>query len=594
LQYRMSDDEEYVPSEEEDVQPKRAKKRDGGSGKAGTRNARGAELVQMERGNPIDLFNHPRDQKTAIIQKKMNTLDEFKMYFNFSYPAIQVPRFSSRSKYDVSNYDSLRGEYNKGAEAMIKYYLTTVGRPRSTKNDPIVNMRTNIPIKDWILFVGLEADDLESILGRKNNFEHINYTDLEKILSYIENLLPFQRQEMLDKRYLQRLKLFQDRPTGYVCQYKDGNGITWYVRRDVDLPWQIPMYSNFFNSKAVSPEWATAEEMIIQGRMYEGNQKVYHGRESTLHSFYMQLRRISDKIVPKEISRVGHLLSYIQMFSYGSEFDFCKPYNDLRIIHTNHLGYCLFLFFPKSEVTRELDKYWIPYGKFICEFNGEIRPLDMSVPSHVEMQYNKPRGNTSIVVTNKYDGQTRPGVGSCAFFVNSTCHFHDADVNFTCSESHIWTSNSPVIKEQSFLEKFISINARRNITGAEIKKWNDDHRPLFLSWFNSNCISEDQLIFPVEFLYHKNEGAADPVVGNTMCQCLTSCSGRLPEFRGRINLFNDALIARSMSDPWKTIEDHRKLSNAMVFQNQMYDHFWNYLKQYPPMDVEYRRRYASK
>lgn len=562
----MSDDD-YDPNEDSSV--------------AGA--ARGSvQRVHVVEGQIQDFFAIPKDQKDAIARLRIKNLNDFRRYFSFTYPGIMMSLFANKIKYEANDYTQLKLSFQTGAETLISYYQTAKGRPHDIRRPECENMDSNITDKDWLLFVGLGRSELVDILQRRTNFSRINFGDIENILRYFDGLTDAQLQMKQNHRRQHRYKLFESNPNDYICEYKDGNGKIWYVRKDIDLPWHIPLYSNFFNSKAVKPEWATTEEMILLGKMYESNSKVYikESLSNSLHSFFQQMRSMSQKLVPKGNSA----LSYIDMFSYGREFYFCRPDHDLRILHTNHIGYCLFLFFQRHEIERELDKYWVPFGSTLCEFTGEIRPLDLSVPSRVEMTYYKPKGNykTSCVVTNKYDDGHRPGMGSCAFFANSTCQFYNDNINFECKESHIWNSKSNVVKDQAFLEKFIVINACKNITGNDIMAWNNQHRPQFVSWFNSECVQDTELIFPVEFVYQTitQKSLKEGNYGNTMCQCLTSCSGKLPIMRGRLDLFDEELIHRKFSDPKEKIAAHKQDPSAMKSANSTHDFFERYLAQF--------------
>jgi|GEM_PF-5699955 len=557
---------------------------------------------ELVPGQTIDFYAGEKYQKDAIVKLNIESLASFKTHFHFKLPVVRCPLFAPKLAYKVADYEDLNKEFKSCANAMIAYYGTGKGAPtgprrkkeaqtgsrKKTEHDNIAHMETRITIKDWLLFVGLDTSKLRDILRddmmiEDEEFITIKYDDIEKLLHYFKELPDFELSYLKQERTRHRHNLFRGDADDYICKHVDGTGKIWYVRKDVDLPWFIPVYSNFFNSKAVDPEWATAEEMILQGRMFEGNEKVYDLKDdnTSLHSFFMKMRNMSEKLVPREMRQ----LSYIQMFSYGNLFYYSKTHNDLRILHTNHVGYSLFLFFPKSEVEQNLEKTWIPFGATICEFAGEIRPLDLSVPSRVEMDYSYIRGagETYFVITNKYDAETRPGIGSCAFFANSTCQLYNERVNFTSSESKIFTSKSTVIKDQSFLEKFISISAEKNITGNDIKTWNDENRKHFLSWFNADCVEVDEWVFPVEFLYERDSKKTrrEFEMGNTMCQCLTSCSGKIPEFRGRLKLFSDEdLIPREKGDPKQKIREHKQKSDAMRYANTTFNYFDKYMEQY--------------
>lgn len=548
--------------------------------------------ITITRGKPTDFFSEVKEQVNAIKKLPIFDLNEFKLYFNFTYPILRNPAFASIIQYDVADLGILNQDFENCASSMIAYYSRGKGRPLLSSSITIDKMKTSIDLLDWVLFVGLDSIRLELILQRSDNFHIIDYRDIEKILNYFENLNEIELQRLKDFRTECRYKLFDGKINHYIYKHVDGNGKIWYVCRDVELPWHIPIYSNYFNSKAVRPEWATTEEMILLGRMFEGNSKVYDKRNNqpTLHQFFEQVGSMAEKLVPRNVA--GQFLSYTRLFPYGKYFYYCKSHNDLRILHSNHLGYCLFLFFPKLLIDSHLNKIWIPFGTTVCQFSGEVRSLDLSVPSNIEMKYGNVHSNhrTYYVVTNKYDDSTRPGLGDCAFFANSCCRRYEKNVNFQCAESHIWTSKSSVIKDQSFLEKFIALNACKNITGQQIKEWNEQNRPYFLSWFNANCILDSEYIFPVEFCYQKKEHRVAKIeqsVGNTMCQCMTSCSGKIPELRGRLDLFDDVLVPREycsspeITEKIKTHKDqYRHSRSVMKFKNQVNDYFQLYLNQF--------------
>ena len=538
-------------------------------------------MVDSVTGLPF-LWLDLDDQSAALKSKGITDVDSFSQHYSFTYPSIIYPsNFAEEIKFLAQDEGDLKEQFKECANLMIQKLITGRGNQSGAQAQQDArsdhNMITRVTLADWCYFVGLNEKQVKSILRRNDDLEILHHTDVTAVLDYFNALSPEQLQALKIARRVFKSIYFNSATTAFIFKYLDGNGITWYVRKDVDLPWFIPIDSNYYNSKAVyPPTYANPVEMAMMGRIVHANRNLYD--IDNIDHLMKSMRRMSDLLIPTGSEA---LVNYYKLFSIGKHFYFYKPLIDLLVLYTNHLHYCLFLFFKSDVVHRNLDKVLVPKGTTICHFSGEVRPMDESCPNPNDMQFDKSNTLKGLyVITNMTYQSGRPGVGNCSVFANCCCN--SGTNYFASAESNFEISKSNVIKNGHFIDKHVVVVAIENITGKTILEFNQHNRAVFPLWFNAECIEPNEMIFPVEFSYGKpesNQVQADEK-SNTMCMCMTNCSNKIPEERGRLHFAKEPPRPRTETSrdairAWKRMVSLPKLGSAQE------DYIDWYLKQFP-------------
>jgi hypothetical protein len=339
-----------------------------------------------------------------------------------------------------------------------------------------------------------------------------------------------------------------------------GCNTVWIVRRDVELPWVIPVDMSWFNPAAIDPAIATPTEARQASRIELSN-RVLH--DPKFNAVVRAAARLDPFVVPSSRSLPpDHDTSLLGNWAEAeTALAFCRPLFTVEVAAVAGLGWSMFLSLPWDLVARNQDRIVIPRGAVVATFHGEVRAIDAYAPERFARSlYQAPQDREGLrfshLVTT-VGGQPGPpaeggvpGVGSAAFRANSTC-VPGATGWFATAPNKLFSvqddgeggvtfrsrAGTRVVEDSPELFRYTTITASLDITGRMVA---DCHARLAAALpAGQFADGATACKVPVEFPYRTAVNAQRR--GAEPCLCLSRCMALPPAERSAVSFVSAPL-----------------------------------------------------